>query len=171
MQSPAYGRHCCPHWKWSTSSEDITLALVYPSTSVYVQNIFFLEYEQLGHFCNNWHAFFLANVPCTEKQVSPSHLIHPHNSLPSLSFLLFLILLLSSPFCTHISRRGVPVSVMTLAAPESSLHGDDLFYFVWWSAHAEKKPGGSPHSSMLEEMTKAHTVFTVETSEHWKGVC
>lgn len=38
-------------------------------------------------FCNNWHAFLLANVPCTEKQVSPSHLRQPYNSLPSLFFL------------------------------------------------------------------------------------
>lgn len=94
---------------------------------------------------------FLVQKSRFHHHISSIHTIH----LRQLSFLLFLILLLSSSFCTHVSRRGVPISVTILFAPETSLRGDDLFHFVWWSAHAEKKPGGSPHSNMLGEMTKA----------------
>lgn len=123
MPSSASGRYYCPHWNRGTYSKVFPLTLVCSSSSIYVL-ITFLEYEWLGHFSDNWHVFFflLANVPCTENQVSPWHLIHAQNSLWShlLSLLPFLILLFPSPFCFHMPRSRVPILVMILPAPAST---------------------------------------------------
>lgn len=89
MQSPACGRHFCPHWKWSTSSEDITLALVYPSTSVYVQNIFFFGIGTAGSFLQQLARIFLSKCSLYRKA---GFTITSHTSTQFTSITFFLTL-------------------------------------------------------------------------------